>query len=86
MLSSSLQALTMKTNIILFTILLVICRASSLSSLETKVNDMVERMTRMEAEMEEKDERIAALEAERTRVDGGGLGWYILKIWNLKTP
>ena len=62
----------MKTNIILSIFLAVGCRASaltSLTSLETKVTDMVERMERMEAELDAKDERIAALEA---RADSGG--------------
>ena len=72
----------MKTNIIFSIFLVVGCRASaltSLNSLETKVTDMLERMERMEAEMEAKDERIAALEA---RADSGGRLLFTPKIQN----
>ena len=65
----------MKTNIIFCLFLVAGCRASALSSLtslESTVTNMVERMARMEAEMEAKDERIAALEASQARADMGG--------------
>ena len=65
----------MKTNIIFSIFLVASSRASafsSLTSLEKTVGNMVERMEKMEAEMEAKDERIAALEAAQTRVDMGG--------------
>ena len=45
---------------------------TALLEVETKMTIIMDRMERMEAEMEEKDDRIAALEAERTRVDWGG--------------
>ena len=73
----------MKTNIIFSIFLVVGCRASaltSLTSLETKVTDMMERMERMEAEMEAKDERIAALEARED--SGGGVRIFTPKIPN----
>ena len=73
----------MKTNIIFSIFLVVGCRASaltSLNSLETKVTDMLERMERMEAEMEAKDERIAAL--EEARADSGGRLLFTPKIQN----
>ena len=72
----------MKTNIIFSIFLVAGCRASALSSLaslETKVTNMVERMERMEAELEAKDERIAALEA---RADSGGRLLFTPKILN----
>ena len=56
---------------IIFSIFLVGCEAS-LNSLENQMRAMGDRMERMEAEMDAKDERIAALEAERARVDRGG--------------
>merc|ERR1711990_545889 len=67
------QVPTMKTNIIFSIFLVAGCRASALSSLaslETKVTNMVERMERMEAELEAKDERIAALEEARAAFGG----------------
>ena len=73
--TSCLQTPTMKTNIIFSIFLVASSRASafsSLTSLEKTVGNMVERMEKMEAEMEAKDERIAALEAAQTRVDMGG--------------
>ena len=76
----------MKTNIILSIFLVAGSRASalaSLTSLETKVTDMVERMERMEAEMEAKDERIAALEA---RADSGGRGFIFTPKFSLQIP
>merc|ERR1711874_435179 len=72
---SCLQTPTMKTNIIFSIFIVASSRASafsSLTSLEKTVGNMVERMEKMEAEMEAKDERIAALEAAQTRVDMGG--------------
>ena len=42
------------------------------------MTSMVERMARMEAEMEAKDERIAALEASQARADMGGWIYYYI--------